>query len=67
MRLVTFQQPGSVPEAGIVEGNRVQGLGVDMLTVCAAGRVPEARGPSFDLASVKLMAPVPRPYAADTE
>ena len=45
MRLVTFQQPGSVPEAGIVEGNRVQGLGVDMLTVCAAGRVPEARGP----------------------
>jgi len=32
-----------------------------MLTVCASGRVPEARGPSFDLASVKLLAPVPRP------
>ena len=61
MRLVTFQQPGSAPEAGIVEGDKVQGLGVDMLTVCAAGRVPEARGPSFDLASVKLLAPVPRP------
>jgi 2-keto-4-pentenoate hydratase/2-oxohepta-3-ene-1,7-dioic acid hydratase in catechol pathway len=66
MRLVTFQQPGSVPEAGIVEGSlvdggKVQGLGVDMLTVCAAGRVPEARGPSFELAAVKLMAPVPRP------
>src|ERR1700686_5810888 len=61
MRLVTFQQPGSAPEAGIVEGNRVQGLGVDMISICAAGRVPDARGPSFDLAAVKLMAPVPRP------
>jgi 2-keto-4-pentenoate hydratase/2-oxohepta-3-ene-1,7-dioic acid hydratase in catechol pathway len=61
MRLVTFQQPGSVPEAGIVEGNRVQGLGVEMISVCAAGRVPDARGPSFDLASVRLLAPVPRP------
>ena len=61
MRLVTFQQPGSAPEAGIVEGGKVQGLGVDMLAVCATGRIPEARGPSFDLASVKLLAPVPRP------
>ena len=32
-----------------------------MISVCASGRVPEARGPSFDLASVKLLAPVPRP------
>src|SRR6266446_3888905 len=66
MRLVTFQHAGSAPEAGIVQGNiaeggKVQGLGVDMLSVCAGGRVPQARGPSFDLASVKLMAPVPRP------
>ena len=61
MRLVTFRQPGSAPEAGIIEGGRVQGLGVDMITVCATGRVPDARGPSFDLAAVKLMAPVPRP------
>ena len=61
MRLVTFQGPGSAPEAGIVEGGKVQGLGVDMITVCATGRVPEARGPSFDLSAVKLLAPVPRP------
>jgi 2-keto-4-pentenoate hydratase/2-oxohepta-3-ene-1,7-dioic acid hydratase in catechol pathway len=61
MRLVTFQGPGSAPEAGIVEGGKVRGLGVDMITVCATGRVPETRGPSFDLASVKLLAPVPRP------
>jgi 2-keto-4-pentenoate hydratase/2-oxohepta-3-ene-1,7-dioic acid hydratase in catechol pathway len=32
-----------------------------MISICAAGRVPEARGPSIDLASVKLLAPVPRP------
>jgi 2-keto-4-pentenoate hydratase/2-oxohepta-3-ene-1,7-dioic acid hydratase in catechol pathway len=61
MRLVTFQGPGSAPEAGIVEAGKVRGLGVDMITVCATGRVPEPRGPSFDLASVKLLAPVPRP------
>ena len=52
---------GRAPEAGIVETDKVQGLGVDMLSVIAAGRVPEARGPSFDLAAVKLLAPMPRP------
>ena len=61
MRLVTFQRPGSAPEAGIVEGTKVQGLGTDMISICAAGHVPATRGPSFDLAAVKLLAPVPRP------
>ena len=61
MRLVTFQRPGSAPEAGVIEGDKVFSLGTDMISICTAGRAPETRGPSFDLASVKLLAPVPRP------
>jgi len=61
MRLVTFQSPGSAPQAGIVEGNSVRGLGTDMISICASGQIPNASGPSFDLASVKLLAPIPRP------
>lgn len=34
---------------------------MDMLSVCAAGKIPEAKGPWLDLTSVKLHAPVPRP------
>jgi 2-keto-4-pentenoate hydratase/2-oxohepta-3-ene-1,7-dioic acid hydratase in catechol pathway len=60
MRLVTFLRSGA-PQAGIVEGNQVRSLGTDMISICASGRLPEATGPSFDLASVKLLAPIPRP------
>jgi len=45
----------------VIEGDKVFSLGTDMISICAAGRAPETRGPSFDLASVKLLAPVPRP------
>ncbi|MEO8050732.1 MAG: fumarylacetoacetate hydrolase family protein [Acidobacteriota bacterium] len=66
MRLVTFQPPnatgGNAPQAGIVtpEG-RVLGLGVDVLSVIASGRLPAGTGTSFDVAEVKLLAPIPRP------
>jgi 2-keto-4-pentenoate hydratase/2-oxohepta-3-ene-1,7-dioic acid hydratase in catechol pathway len=66
MRLVTFRRPGAdsqsaAPEAGVLSGDTVTGLGTDMLGIIAAGRVPAPRGPSYDLAAVKLLAPVPRP------
>lgn len=61
MRLVTFVRPGAQPEAGLVRDNQVFGLGMDMLSICAAVKVPEPIGPSYDLASVKLVAPIPRP------
>jgi 2-keto-4-pentenoate hydratase/2-oxohepta-3-ene-1,7-dioic acid hydratase in catechol pathway len=62
MRLVTFQASGRAPEAGIVSGTDVIGLGQDMLSVIAAGKPPApTNGSRFPLASVKLMAPVPRP------
>jgi 2-keto-4-pentenoate hydratase/2-oxohepta-3-ene-1,7-dioic acid hydratase in catechol pathway len=32
-----------------------------MISICAAGRVPEPRGPSFNLDAVTLLAPIPRP------
>jgi len=61
MRLVTFRAPGAAPEAGVLSGGKVTGLGTDMLGTIAAGRVPTPNGPSYDLAAVSLMAPVPRP------
>jgi 2-keto-4-pentenoate hydratase/2-oxohepta-3-ene-1,7-dioic acid hydratase in catechol pathway len=62
MRLVTFQaQGGSTPEAGIVAGDQVIGLGQDMLSVIATGTLPVLAGPRYDLASIKLLAPIPRP------
>ncbi len=62
MRLVTFQaEAGSTPQAGIVSGNQVIGLGKDMLSVIAAGTLPEATGRTYDLAAVNLLAPIPRP------
>ncbi len=66
MRLVTFSRldahtRATQPEAGVVRDGQVAGLGMDMLSVCAADKVPETRGPWYDLASVKLHAPVPRP------
>jgi 2-keto-4-pentenoate hydratase/2-oxohepta-3-ene-1,7-dioic acid hydratase in catechol pathway len=61
MRLVTFQRSGGAPEAGVLDGNKVRGLGTDMLSVIAAGATPKPTGTSYDLASVKLLAPIPRP------
>jgi 2-keto-4-pentenoate hydratase/2-oxohepta-3-ene-1,7-dioic acid hydratase in catechol pathway len=61
MRLVTFSREGAKPEAGVIRGDQVVGLGMDMLSVCALGKVPEPAGASYSLDKVKLMAPVPRP------
>src|SRR5579883_1888519 len=61
MRLVTFQPPQGHPQAGILSGGEVLPTGKDMLSVCAAGHAEPEAGPSFDLASVKLLAPIPRP------
>jgi 2-keto-4-pentenoate hydratase/2-oxohepta-3-ene-1,7-dioic acid hydratase in catechol pathway len=61
MRLVTFRRPGAPPEAGVVSGDKVTGLGADMISVISAGKIPSPAGPSYDLKAVTLMAPVPRP------
>jgi 2-keto-4-pentenoate hydratase/2-oxohepta-3-ene-1,7-dioic acid hydratase in catechol pathway len=63
MRLVTFQPlgKGAIPEAGIVSGDRVTGLGRDMLSVIASGRPADSEGPSYELSTVRLLAPIPRP------
>jgi 2-keto-4-pentenoate hydratase/2-oxohepta-3-ene-1,7-dioic acid hydratase in catechol pathway len=63
MRLVTFQPlgKGAIPEAGIVSGDRVTGLGRDMFSVIASGRPAESEGPSYELSTVRLLAPIPRP------
>jgi 2-keto-4-pentenoate hydratase/2-oxohepta-3-ene-1,7-dioic acid hydratase in catechol pathway len=61
MRLVTFQPPHGHPQAGILSDGKIQATGTDMLSICAAGRAHPQAGASFDLASVKLLAPIPRP------
>lgn len=62
MRLVTFQsEDRSSPQAGIVSGQQVNGLGQDLLSVIAAGAPPVAAGPTYDLGAIKLLAPIPRP------
>jgi 2-keto-4-pentenoate hydratase/2-oxohepta-3-ene-1,7-dioic acid hydratase in catechol pathway len=70
MKLVTFRKAdpkdSRAPEAGILAGDRVIGLGgvesrKDMLSVIASGSLPALDGPAFDLAEVKLLAPIPRP------
>jgi acylpyruvate hydrolase len=65
MRLCTFLAPGDdAPRAGEVRGDEVvayaSGTVVDRL---AAGTPEPADGPSFALADVTLLAPVPRPRA----
>jgi 2-keto-4-pentenoate hydratase/2-oxohepta-3-ene-1,7-dioic acid hydratase in catechol pathway len=65
MRLCTFLAPGDdAPRAGEVRGDEVvaytSGTVVDRL---AAGAPEPADGPSFALADVTLLAPVPRPRA----
>ena len=61
MRLVTFQGDSSSPQAGIVSGDTVMGLGKDMLSVIAAGTPPSEPRTSYALSSVQLLAPIPRP------
>jgi 2-keto-4-pentenoate hydratase/2-oxohepta-3-ene-1,7-dioic acid hydratase in catechol pathway len=61
MRLVTFQHPDGPPQAGIVSGNQILPTGTDMLSICAAGRAEPTAASPFDLAAVKLLAPIPRP------
>jgi len=60
MKLVTFSRAGAIPQAGVVEENKVIGLGADMLSVIASGKI-QPDGPAYDLASVTLLAPIPRP------
>jgi len=61
MKLVTFRPPGGVPEAGIFKDGRVTGLGRDIISVISSGIAPQPSAPSYDLATVKLLAPIPRP------
>ena len=61
MRLVTFTQHGSEPQAGIVHDGKVLPLGCDMISICASGEVPEPVGEGIALDAVTLLAPVPRP------
>jgi 2-keto-4-pentenoate hydratase/2-oxohepta-3-ene-1,7-dioic acid hydratase in catechol pathway len=59
MRLVTFQTGSGHSEAGVLSGGQVMGLGTDMLSVIASGRI--GTGPAYDLSAVTLLAPIPRP------
>ena len=61
MRLVTFRQGGHGATAGVVTGNKVTGLGMNMLQVIFAGATPAPIGDSYDLSAVTLLAPIPRP------
>ena len=61
MRLVTFHPPGGLPQAGILVDQQIQALGDSMLSIIASETIPEPRGPAFDLQSVRLLAPIPRP------
>lgn len=61
MRLVTFRHGGHGATAGVVTGNKVTGLGMNMLQVIFAGATPAPIGDSYDLSAVTLLAPIPRP------
>jgi 2-keto-4-pentenoate hydratase/2-oxohepta-3-ene-1,7-dioic acid hydratase in catechol pathway len=61
MRLVTFTRGSGTPQAGIVTGDQVAGLGADMISVISSGTAPAPTGPSYALKDVKLLAPIPRP------
>jgi 2-keto-4-pentenoate hydratase/2-oxohepta-3-ene-1,7-dioic acid hydratase in catechol pathway len=45
----------------VVTGNKVTGLGMNMLQVIFAGATPAPIGDSYDLSAVTLLAPIPRP------
>jgi 2-keto-4-pentenoate hydratase/2-oxohepta-3-ene-1,7-dioic acid hydratase in catechol pathway len=61
MRLVTFQRAGDAPQAGLVSENQVTPLGTDMISICAAMKVPEPSGSPLAFDSLTLLAPIPRP------
>jgi acylpyruvate hydrolase len=67
MRLATFTpSASSPPRAGEVRGDRVVAFADERVTVLDRLRdptMPAADGPSFALAEVTLLAPVPRPRA----
>ncbi len=67
MRLVTFLPPNSsTPLAGVVLDERVQSFAPAELTVIDLLRdlgAQHDRGPSWELAEVSLLAPVPKPRA----
>src|SRR5882724_5058841 len=60
MRYVTFQKADGAREVGVLDGDMLRGTGVvDMVT--AIGSRPAGKGDAMPLASVKLLAPIPRP------
>jgi 2-keto-4-pentenoate hydratase/2-oxohepta-3-ene-1,7-dioic acid hydratase in catechol pathway len=61
MKLVTFRRGNEAPQAGALNGNRVIAIGESMLSVIASGKVPAQGGMAYDLADVRLLAPIPRP------
>src|SRR5437879_1170191 len=71
MRLVTFQSTGKAPEPGLVVDQKVVSLAPlfpDMVSLIAAGapglnKIQDyaKTAASVDVASVKLLAPIPRP------
>jgi 2-keto-4-pentenoate hydratase/2-oxohepta-3-ene-1,7-dioic acid hydratase in catechol pathway len=61
MRLVTFRRAGGAPQAGVVSGDQVAGLGADMISVISSGATPAPTGPFYALSDVTLLAPIPRP------
>lgn len=66
MKLATFVAAGSdTPQAGEVRGDAIFALadGTTVLDRLASGDRTPAEGPSFALADVRLLAPVPRPRA----
>ena len=63
MKLVSFSGADGQVQAGVLSGDRVTSLGMDMIGVLKAGneiRNPAGR-PSVPLSTLKLMAPIPRP------
>jgi len=58
---VTFSIGSGKPEAGVLNGEKVTGFGTDMLSIIEKGGELIPTGTSYDLAEVKLLAPVPRP------
>jgi 2-keto-4-pentenoate hydratase/2-oxohepta-3-ene-1,7-dioic acid hydratase in catechol pathway len=61
MRLVTFQAGGQKPQAGVIQGDSVVGLGMGMLEVASRPKDIQFTGPKFDMHQIQLLAPVPRP------
>lgn len=76
MKVVTFRRGTKAPEPGVVMGERVISIAsagyADVMSLCAQGEEGRARVENWiynpppdavvDLASVKLLAPVPRPH-----